>query len=350
MASTIDRPRLTYSRDELLSSHDYAAPHVVAGRTLHGGLLADGTYMPPRALGRVTALDAWEQALRRRGGQPFPASAELLGGVRMPNTAQRLVLHRNGITDEFWNMLTVVGKIEARGAFIGLFPVPDLDEHIVDDTSTMAIGHLAGGLFEAHGIDEGGIPAEGIGGHDEMWFVARDLAYGPDAFPDVEPQPGLAREDGGRYLPEVAQEIEDLFSFIANVLIIEFRAEIGFAESQEILRTPGLFGERAEDALLAAEIVGRIRTDEEIHVRSLNLYLGELQSVTVRTLDGGTIAGAELVDRFWDGMVRWATVDKPRLDAERTRERLLERIGREPDAERILAEFDAAGRSVSGTD
>jgi hypothetical protein len=342
MTSTIDQPRLTYSRDELLSSHEYAAPHVVAGRTLHGGFLDDGTYMPPRALCRVPALDAWERALRERGGQPFPASSDLLGGVRLPNTAQRLVLHRNGITDEFWNMLTVVGKIEAKGAFIGLFPIPDLAEYIVEDTRTMAIGHLAGGLFEAHGIDEGGIPAEGIGGHDEMWFAARDLAFGPDAHPDVEPQPGLAREDGGRYLPEVAQEVEDLFSFIANVLIIEFRAEIGFAETQEILHTPGLFGERSDDAVVAAEIVGRIRTDEEIHVRSLNLYLGELQSVTVRTLDGGTIPGAALVDRFWDGMVRWATVDKPRHDAERTRERLVERILREPDGERILAEFDAA--------
>ncbi|MDG1266613.1 MAG: hypothetical protein P8O03_09835, partial [Ilumatobacter sp.] len=145
-----------------------------------------------------------------------------------------------------------------------------------------------------------------------------------------------------RYLPEVAQEVEDLFSFIANVLIIEFRAEIGFAETQRILRTPGLFGERSDDAVLAAEIVGRIRTDEEIHVRSLNLYLGELQSVTVRTLDGGTIAGASLVDRFWDGMVHWATVDKPRLDAERTRERLVERILQDPDGERIFAEFQAA--------
>ena len=342
MSSTIDQSRLSYSRIELLSSHDYAAPHVVAGRTLHGGFIDDGTYVPPRALGRIPALDAWEQALRRRGGRPFPASSDLLAGVRLPNTAQRLVLHRNGITDEFWNMLTVVGKIEARGAFIGLFPVPDLDEYIVEDTSTMAIGHLAGGLFEAHGVDEGGVPADGIGGHDEMWFAARDLAFGPDAHPDVEPQPGLAREDGGRYLPEVAQEVEDLFSFIANVLIIEFRAEIGFAETQEILRTPGLFGERSDDALLAAEIVGRIRTDEEIHVRSLNLYLGELQSVTVRTLDGGTVAGAELVDRFWDGMVRWATVDKPRLDAERTSERLAERIRQEPDGEQILAEFVAA--------
>lgn len=341
-AATSEEPRLRYTREELLRSHDYAAPHLVAGRTLHGGFLADGTYMPPRARVRIAALGAWETALRERGGRPFPASADLLGGVRLPNIEQRIVLHRNGITDEFWNMLTVVGKIEARGAFIGLFPVPDLEAYIVEDTASMAIGHLADGLFEAHGIDEGGIPAEGIGGHDEMWFAARDLAFGPDAHPDVEPQPGLAREDGGRYLPEVAPEMEDLFSFIANVLIIEFRAAIGFAETQQMLTTPGLFGDRAADAALASEIVGRIRTDEEIHVRSLNLYLGELQSVTVRTLDGGTVAGAELVDRFWDGMVHWATVDKPQLDAVRTRERLVEKIMAAPDGERILAEFDAA--------
>ena len=339
MTTTQSGNRLTYTRDELLATHEYAAPHVVGGRTLHGGFLADGSYMPPRSFGRVPALAAWEEALRARGGQPFPASSELLGGVRLPNTEQRIVLMRNGILDDFWNMLTVVGKIEARGAFIGLFPVPDLDEWIVEDTSTMAIGHLTTGLFEAHGIDEGGVPAAGIGGHDEMWCAARDLAFGPDAFADVEPQPGLAREDGQRYLPEVPQEVEDLFSFIANVLTIECRAEIGFAETQAILRTPGLFGERSADALLAAEIVGRIRTDEEIHVRSLNLYLGELQSVTLRTLDGGTIAGSELVDRFWDGMVRWATVDKPLLDAENARRRLADRIACEPEGDRILAEF-----------
>jgi hypothetical protein len=337
------RSSLTFTRDELLASHAYTSPHEVAGRTLHGGLLADGTYMPPRVLGRVPALDAWEAALRARGGCPFPASSALLAGLRMPNTEQRLVLLRNGIMDEFWNMLTVVGKIEAKGAFIGSYPVPELNEYIVDDTSTMAIGHLDKGLFEAHGIDEGGVPSEGIGGHDEMWFAARDLAYGPDAFADVEPTPGIAREDGGRYLPEVAQEIENLFSFIANVLIIEFRAEIGFAETQQILRTPGIFGERSDDALLAADIVGRIRTDEEIHVRSLNLYLGELQNVNVRTLDGGVVAGSALVDRFWDGMVEWATVDKPRRDFEVARRRLVERIERESNGERILAEFEAAG-------
>ncbi len=252
------------------------------------------------------------------------------------------MLLRNGITDVFWNMLTIVGKIEARGAFIALVPVPDLQAEIIDDISQMAIGHLGDGLLEAHGIDEGGIPDQGIGGHDQMWFAARDLAFGPDAHDDVEPQPGLAREDDTRYLPEVSADVEQFLSFIANVLIIEFRAEIGFRETQTALRTQGLFGARSDDALLAADIVGRIRTDEEIHVRSLNQYLGEFSSVTFRTLDGGTIAGAKLIDRFWGGMVEWATVIKPARDAETARSNMYDRIQRHADASSVRGEFDAA--------
>ena len=60
--------QLVYEYDELLTDHDYTEPHVVAGRRLHGGFLADGTYQPPRTLVRELALDAWEEALRERGG------------------------------------------------------------------------------------------------------------------------------------------------------------------------------------------------------------------------------------------------------------------------------------------
>ena len=96
---------------------------------------------------------------------------------------------------------------------------------------------------------------------------------------------------------ELAPEIEGLVSFLANLLIIEFRAELGFADTQQVMRTPDVFVDRRDDAELAAEIVGRIRTDEEIHVRSLNLYLGEMRSVDFRTVDGGTISGSEVIDK-----------------------------------------------------
>ncbi len=397
-------PSLTFDRDTLLSDHEYASPHVLdhgdlGRRRLHGGFLSDGRYQPPRALGRERALAAWEQSLIEHGGAPFAATAALLHGVRIPNAAQHVVLLRHGIGEVFWNTLTVVGKIEAMGAAIGGIPVPDLAAHVVtgDDRTIdqMAIGHLDRGLFEAHGLDEGGAPGasldeggapgasldeggapgasldeggapgasldeggapgasldEGgapdarawIGAHDAMWFAARDLAFGPGAHPDVDPRPGLTRDDAGRrHLPEIAPEIEGLFAFLANLLIIEFRAEIGFAESQAVLRDPSVFTDRRAEAELAAEVIGRIRTDEEIHVRSLKLYLGELCSVSLRTNDGGTVPGAVLVDRFWDGMVRWATIERPALDADRILTDLHRRMREHPDADALIAAFERA--------
>lgn len=335
--------QLTYTQDELLTDHDFAAPHVVMGQRLHGGMLADGTYQPPRALVRESAFDAWEAALRERGGVPFGASAELLEGLRMPTAEQQLVLLRNGLGRSFWNTLTITGKIEARGRLLADIEFPDLGPAIVQDISEMAIGHLNKGLLLAHGYDEGGIEDSGVGAHDAMWFVARDLVFGADAFEDVDPPENIGRPDAGtRYVPEIAPEIEGLVSLIANLLIIEFRAELGFADTQQVMRTPDLFTDRRADAELAADIVGRIRTDEEIHVRSLNLYLGELRSIDFRTLDGGSISGAELIDRFWAGLVRWATVEQPKLAAEQQRQVLHDRISVHEDPARVLAEFEAA--------
>ena len=334
--------KLRYTRDELMADHAYARPHLVAGRRMHGGFLADGTYVPPRTAVRQPAVDAWTEALRARGGDWLDADASLLEGVRLPNVEQQRVLLRNGLGEPFWNNLTIIGKIEAKGRLLADITFPDLQDVIVEDISEMAIGHLNEGLLVAHGIDEGGQPDQGIGGHDEMWFVARDLAFGEGAHPDVEPADAIARPDDERRIPELRGDIEGLVSFLANLLLIEFRAELGFSESQAVLRTQELWGERAGKAEEAAEIIGRIRTDEEIHVSSLRLYLGEIRSCTFRTVDGGTIAGAEVIDRFWDDLVKWAVVEKPALEAEQQRRGLEERIAQHPEAARVLAEFDAA--------
>lgn len=334
---------LTFTTEELLSEHRFAAPHVVGGRRMHGGLHVDGTYQPPRSLGRVQAMDAWTNALRARGGDLFDANAHLLDGDRTPTVAQTLVLLRHDLGQTFWNSLTITGKIEARGRLLAEATFPDLQPAIVDDLSEMAIGHLNRGLLFAHGVDEGGQPELGIGGHDEMWFVARDLAFGAHAFPDVEPPDSISRPEGGtRFMPEIPPAVEGLLSMLMNLLIIEFRAEIGFAATQEILRTPDVFADRRADAELAAEIVGRIRIDETIHVTSLQLYLGELCTVQFRTLSGGAISGAELINRFWGGLVSWATTEQPRLASEVQRAVIEERIRVAPGHDVILAAFNAA--------
>ncbi len=339
-----------YTEAELMRDHEFAAPHIVAGRRMHGGFLADGSYQPPRALVRVPALDAWTKALYERGGTVLDAQSSLLDGERVPTIEQTRVLLRNGLGQSFHNSLTITGKIEAKGRLLAEIPFPDLQPHIVDDISHMAIGHLNKGLLKAHGVDEGGQPELGIGGHDEMWFVARDIAFGPNAFPDVDPPDNIARPEAGqRLVHELPPEIEGMLSLLMNLLIIEFRAEIGFAATQAVFRTPDLFVDRREQAEEAAAIVGRIRTDEEIHVSSLCLYLGELAAVTFRTVDGATVAGRELIDRFWSGLVHWATVEQPRQFAAQQRELLESRIAAHPEAQRVLAEFRAAATSAAAS-
>ena len=334
---------LRYKRDDLMRSHDYAAPHIVNGEMLHGGMMADGSYMSPRALVREVAFTAWEAALAERDGEPLDADASLLDGLRMPTADQQAVLLRNGLGEPFWNGLTITGKIEARGRALATMEFPELQPAIVEDISEMAIGHLNEGLLVAHGLDEGGSPEEGIGGHDTMWFVVRDLAFGRDAYDDVDPPESIGRPDSGtRLVEEVDAATEGLISFLANLLIIEFRAENAFADTQAILRKPDLFTDRRADAEVGAEIVERIRTDEAIHVRSLNIYLGEMRAVRFKALDGAEVSGTDIIDRFWDGLVRWATVDQPALYAEEQRKMIHGRIAEHPEADRVLEEFTAA--------
>lgn len=342
--------QLIFSESELLSEHDYAAPHESAGQRLHGGFDADGRYVPPRSKGRRVALENWTAALRQRGGDLLAADSSLLTGPRVPNPHQQRLLMENGVTRPFWNSLTITGKIEGRGRMIADMPFPDLQAIIVEDIGGMALGHLRKGLLKAHGLDEGGergsageYPShETPGGHDAMWFVARDLAFGPNAHPDLEPPGAIARpEEGERRMPELEMPYQMALSFLMNLLLIEFRAEIGFASAQETFRTPTLFPDRRAAAEQAAEVVERIRTDEKIHVESLRLYLGELRQLTIRTVAGGTIPGAELIDRFWTGLLRWATVEQPRLAAQRLYEGIKEHILAAADSQRLLREFDA---------
>jgi len=259
-----------------------------------------------------------------------------------PSAAQQKLLLLEGLGQTIWNALTITGEIEARGRLLAEMRFPELQDVLVEDVSGLAVGHLNGGLLEAHGIDEGGEPQRGIGGHDVMWFAVRDLAFGPRDHPHPQVPETIARpEIEGSRIPEIGRAHERLVDFLCNLLLIEFRAERIFSLSESLLRDPALFADRRGEALHAAEIVNRIRSDEQIHVRSLRLYLGELRSLTFRTREGGEIAGRRVVDPLWEGVVQWATVEQPKLQAEQQRKLLSERIRQHPEARRVQREFDA---------
>ncbi len=334
--------QLVYTEAELMRSHDYVREQNVAGHRLHGGFDATGTYIPPRALLREPAIDAWIERLQARGGDLLPADSSLLSGIRYPNREQMKLLIREGLGQSFWNTLTITGRIEARGRVLADLSFPELQDVIEEDVSQMGIGHLNKGLLKAHGIDEGGEPEKGIGGHDVMWFALRDLAFGETDYTRPEVPQNIARPETDMSSAAGVNDAQvRMIYFLLNLLMIEFRAERGFSLTQELLRDPELFTDRREKAEEAAEIVGRIRTDEEIHVRSLRLYLGELRSVTFKTSDGGRVPGSRVVDGLWEGIVRWATNEQPKLFAEQQRKLMTQRIAQHPEAERVQAEFDA---------
>jgi len=330
---------LRFAREELLRSHVFAAPHVVAGERLHGGFDGDGRYLSPRLLVRAPAIAAWTKALRARGGDLLAADESLLAGVRATSEAQQKLLLLEGLGQTFWDMMTIIGEIEGRGRLLTEIAFPELGQAVYEDVSTWAVAHLNRGLLEAHGLDEGGEPQRGIGGHDRMWFALRDLAFGPVGFPAPKAPPRIGRPDEEATLvPEIAMRFERTIGFLMNLLLTEIRAHLTFSFTERLLRDPQLFRDRRDEALLAAELVNRIRSDEAIHVESL-------RAASFRTRDGGQVAGTVVIDRLWDGIVRWWTVEQPRIAAAQQREVLHERIHQHPDGARIWQRFEALAES-----
>ena len=337
-----------FTSEELLASHDYASPQREAGFLLHGGFDAKGHYVPPRSLHRAPAIEAWTKGLLESGGQPLQTDASLLHGIRCPNAAQMKFLLTVGLGQTFWNTLTITGHIEARGRILADIAFPEFQKYVVQDVSELAVGHLNRGLLRAHGLDEGGEPDKGIGGHDVMWFALRDLAFGPTDFPEPLVPENIARPEAAtRQVPDVPEEIERTISMLLNLLLIEFRAELGFQLSEDMLRDPELFTDRRDEAEQAAVLVGRIRQDEEIHVSSLKLILGEVRTLDFHTRDGKTLSGSDIVDPIWEAIVNWATLLQPQQNAEAQRQMLAERILAHPDGSALLPRFDALGELAS---
>jgi hypothetical protein len=334
--------KLVFSENELMESVDYASPQIEAGVRLHGGFDQDGNYLSPRMKNRQPAFEAWTKRLESKGGELLAADSSLLAGIRFPSFGQQKLLLMEDLGQSFWESLTITGRIEARGRILAEMTFPDFQEIVVEDISETALGHLGKGLLKAHGIDEGGEPQNGIGGHDVMWFALRDLAFGETNYPEPEVPENIARpEEAQKTVPPISPPHASTIYFLLNLLLIEFRAERGFSLTEQLLRDPDLFCDRREEAEHAARIVDRIRLDEEVHVMSLRLYLGEIRNLTFKTVNGGTISGKEIIDPFWTEITVWATKEQPKLAAEQQRRFLEKRIRVHPEADRILEQFNS---------
>ncbi|HWE98352.1 MAG TPA: hypothetical protein VG248_00985 [Caulobacteraceae bacterium] len=336
--------RLRYTRDELLSSHPYARPHEAAGYRLHGGFVEGGGYVSPRTLVRWPAIRAWGEALERRGWPLIDASGRLLEREGYPTFEQHRLLLKAGLGQALWNSLTITGIIEARGRALCDIPAPNLQAIVVEPIADTACGHLGGGLFFAHGADEGGDPgAPGVGAHDQMWFAARDLVFGKNRYPLVEPPGSISREVVGREMPQIPEPLEQLLRMLMNVLMIEIRAESFFSLCCRLFRDPELFTDRRDDAELAATMVERIQADEASHVGYLQVAISEMRAFTWRTPQG-PVAGKDMLDPVWARMVEWHGRIERDLAAQRSRAEIGRQVVAakgETEGRRLLDQLDA---------
>jgi len=129
-----------------------------------------------------------------------------------------------------------------------------------------------------------------------------------------------------------------------NVLMIEVRAENFFAFCTSVMRDPATFRGRKDEALHAAEIVDRIRQDEAPHVHYLTAVVSELRSFTFKTVDGGRVSGAEMIDPVWRGMVHWHSRTNADFQRKQARDDLVAQLSARPNGRELIARLDSLER------
>ncbi|MBI2710927.1 MAG: hypothetical protein HYX34_14740 [Actinobacteria bacterium] len=362
-ASTASTGQLEYTEAELLASHDYAEPLFAGGIRCHGGFDAEGRYVSPRTRHRVPAIAAWQAKHSTDFGTDLLGLPLDTWPEHYPNVAQARFLVSAGVPEPVISTLTRIGTVEGFGAMIRHSVVPDLRRVVDEDVRGTALAHLGGGLYEAHARDEAGFEDEG--GHKQMWFAARDVAFEDPVTEDetalMLQRMGIPVGAGGRpdaaarrALPErtwpsdTDADLELLTTRMVRLLLIEISAFHAFAWAEELLADPDLVAGDGE----AARLVSYIRADETPHVEYLRTVLSELRDRTVVGDGGRRHPGAVLVGGTWDRALAQSLGPNRADGLEVTWREVVHAIGDRPGSADLLHEFDALGsarRQADGT-
>jgi hypothetical protein len=303
---------LTWTASELLAEHEVVEPLVAGGVRCHGGFAADGSYVSPRTRNRVPAIAAWQQSHRDEfGTEILDAPIELWPEV-FPSVAQTKYLLREGVAEPTIASLTRIGTVEGFGSMIRAVQVDRLQSHFDESIAGTALDHLQRGLFEAHARDEAGWEDEG--GHKQMWFAARDIAFEAPVTEDMTQtmlvRMGIAAPDGKPPTPEAAQAaalamrrfpdidlaLEMMLRRMVSLLFIEVSAFHTFAWAEAVLSDTDLV---AGDGA-AADLVRYVRADESPHVEYLRTALTEMRDRTFIGESGRRIPGTEVIGTLWE--------------------------------------------------
>lgn len=331
--------RLDFAFAELLEDGAYAEPLIANGVRCHGGFTEDGVYRSPRTIHRLPAIHAWQENLRASGGSLLEISKDLMP-PQYPSVDQAVLLCRHGVREPVVRALTIISVVEGFGAIIRDVKIPKLADLLVEPIEGTALAHLGEGLFEAHARDEAGWGDQG--GHKQMWEAARDLAFENPKIPaDV-----LMRIMGGggrrarkreRRFPQIDETLESMITMMSNVLIVEIFAEEVFRWGKQVLANPEISAEPER----AAAMVGYIQCDENPHVEYLRVALSEIANRTVRTVDGKTVPGRDLIHGTLHSMLSMMIRQRPADQREQARESLAESLKDAANPKALQEEFES---------
>jgi hypothetical protein len=308
--------QLVFDQEELLASHPYEEPLVLNDRKMHGGFDSEGAYVSPRTLNRWPAIRAWQDKLAKDSdGMPLLDCPPDFFADFYPNVEQTTYLLSEGVRTPLAHVLTHIGTIEGFGSIIRFVELGDLQSRFVEPVEGTAMAHLNRGLYEAHARDESGFEDEG--GHQQMWYLVRDLALDD---PDVgdplaltiktmsadgeggEVMSSMAKSlgMGDRIVPELDVQLESAITRMTGLLLIELLAANTFSWAEQVVGNDRFCSNAAD----AARLVGYIRADEAPHVEYLRTTLTEMRARTFIGEEGQKLPGTDVIDACWDYSMR----------------------------------------------
>jgi len=322
---------------------------MAGGIKCHGGFDDGGAYVSPRTANRWTAIENWEKHRVETFGTPILEIPLETWPENYPNVAQAKYLLDEGVREPLISSLTRIGTVEGFGAYLRYSPIPNLQQSFDDDVSGTALAHLGGGLFEAHARDEAGFEDEG--GHKQMWFAARDVAFEHPVTTDqtelmlqrmgISGSPGSAPSGlmPTATLPDIEHDLEFLIARMANLLLIEISAFHVFAWAEEFLCDTDLTAGDGD----AARLVSYIRADETPHVEYLKTTLSEMRDRTFVGKSGKKYPGTQVVGQLWDAAVKSSLGERREQNLKLTLREVEHALDGNPRGAEILEGFHAKG-------
>ncbi len=321
--------QVTFTEAELLRTHDVAEPLIAGGVRCHGGFDDDGTYVSPRTLHRVPAIEAWQaQHVATFGTEvlhvpldtwpehfPNVAQARHLIDERRPRAAHRHAdphRHRRGLRRQH--------------------PLPR-SRATCRRTSTRTSAARPS-TTSARGSSR---PTGATKRAGRRRPATRTCGSRPGTSPSRTPRPRStstpcssawasvrpARPAANlldRLLPDdIDVNLELIANLMIRVLLIEVQAFHTFAWADAWLSDPDLVAGDGK----AADLVSYIRADETPHVGYLKTALTEMRDRTWIGTTGKKHVGADMIGQLWerslDNSPRCGPGPHPRRRAQRGR-------------------------------